>query len=80
MDMRHDPGFVVGHEMSSLSDPVKFKFSLDTMRVDSEGECVVTLKLPATEFPKAAKMAIMKDIVFEAVCTPTEVKTSEPSV
>lgn len=66
--------------MSSLNEPVKFSFSLDTMRVDSEGECIVTLRLPATEFPKAARMAIMKDIVFEAVCTPTDVKSNEPSV
>lgn len=66
--------------MSALNEPIKFLFTLETMRVDSEGECVVTLKLPATEFPKAARMAIMKDIVFEAVCTPTDVKSNEPSV
>lgn len=64
--------------MPDLKDPIKFLFTFENMRADADGECIVSIRVPATEFPKAARLAIMRELVFEASCTPTDVKTREP--
>ena len=66
--------------MSELRDPIRFQFTFENMRADSEGECMLTLRLPAGELAKAARFAIMREIVFEGVCTPTGVNAREPQL
>lgn len=60
--------------MSAMTDPVKFTFTFESMRADAEGECLLVLRLPATELPKAARFAIMREIVFEGTCVPVDAK------
>lgn len=63
--------------MADLKDPIKFQFTFETMRADSEGECLLTLRLPAVDMPKAARFAIMREIVFEGTCVPVDAKPKQ---
>lgn len=63
--------------MADLKDPIKFQFTFETLRADAEGECMLTLRLPAGELGKAARFAMMRDIVFEGTCVPVDAKTKQ---
>lgn len=63
--------------MSGLNEPVKFQFTFESMRADAEGECLLTLRLPAVDMPKAARFAMLREFLFSAVCTPEEVASKD---
>lgn len=66
--------------MSSLSDPISVKTTVKSLRFDEDGECLLTLRLPASEAVSASRLAIMRGIVFESVFTPVDAENSERKV
>lgn len=66
--------------MSSISDPITVQTTVKSVRFDEDGECLLTLRIPASDAVKAARFAVMRGIVFEGVFTPADVESGEPSV
>lgn len=66
--------------MSGLSDPITVQTTVKSVRFDEDGECLLTLRIPASDAVKAARFAIMRGIVFEGVFTPIDAQSGEPGV
>ena len=56
----------------SLSDPIRVTATVKKVIFD-EGECILTIRIPAADAVAAARFAIMHQIVFAAVFTPEDV-------
>lgn len=56
----------------SVGDPIKFKFTYEVMRGDKDGECMLTLRVPATDWARVAMFAVLREFVFDCVATPVE--------
>ncbi len=57
----------------SLRDPISVQATVKSVRFDEDGECLLTLRIPASDAVKAARFAVMRQIVFESVFTPEDV-------
>lgn len=64
----------------SLRDPITVSATVKSVRFDEDSECLLTLRIPAADAVKAARFAMMRQIVFESVFTPIDAETGEPSV
>jgi len=62
---------------SSLRDPITVSATVKSVRFDEDGECLLTLRIPADDAVKAARFAIMRQIVFESVFTPVDAQAEE---
>lgn len=63
-----------------LKDPITINATVKGFKFDEDGECLLTLRIPATDALKASRFAIMRQIVFSAVFTPVDVENQEQSV
>ncbi len=66
--------------MSSLRDPITVHAAVKSVRFDEDGECLLTLRIPASDAATAARFAVMRGIVFETVFSPADVDDGEQSV
>ncbi len=62
-----------------LRSPINVSATVKTVKFD-EGECILTIRIPASDAIQAARFAIMHQIVFAAVFTPVDVENREQSV
>lgn len=58
----------------NIGDPITVSSTVKSVRFDEDGECLLTLRIPASDAVKAARFAVMRQIVFESVFTPEDVK------
>lgn len=63
-----------------LNEPIVVSATVKSVRFDDEGECLLTLRIPASDAVKAARFAIMQQIVFESVFTPEDVAKRTPTL
>ncbi len=66
--------------MSAFKEPITVSATVKSVRFDEDGECLLTLRIPASDAVKAARFAIMRQIVFSGVFTPVDVENREKSV
>lgn len=69
-----------GGLMPELSDPITVNTTVKSVRFDEDGECLLTLRVPASDAVRAARLAVMRGIVFSTVMTPADVRNTEPTV
>lgn len=55
-----------------MNDPIRVSATVKTVKFD-EGECVLTIRIPAKDAIAAARFAVMHQIVFDAAFTPEDV-------
>ena len=63
-----------------LRSPIQIACTVKSVRFDEDSECLLTLRIPASDAIKASRFAIMRGIVFASVFTPEDVRNNEPSV
>lgn len=66
--------------MSGLRDPITVSSTVKSVRFDEDGECLLTLRIPASDAVRAARLAVMCGIVFASVFTPADVENRDQSV
>ncbi len=68
------PGSRTFGPLGPLAEQIKVTCSVKNARFDDAGECILTLRIPDSDAVSAARLAIMRQIVFEAVFKPTDVR------
>lgn len=66
--------------MPNIREPVEVRTTVKSLRVDEDGESLLTLRIPASEAATVARFAVMRGIVFKTVFTPEDVEEAAPSV
>ena len=58
-----------------LREPIRVRLTFDSLHADSDGGVMLKFNLPPAECAKAGLFPVMREIVFDAVFTPTDVKS-----
>ena len=64
--------------MSALSEPIKFRCTVEQFHSERGGSVSLKLEVPAADAAEVARLVVMGDIVFAAVLTPDDVRKKTP--
>lgn len=57
-----------------FAEPIRLKLCFDSLHANKDGSVTLKFELPPAECGKAGLFPVMRDIIFDAVFTPEDVK------